>query len=53
MAGTIVGIDLVEAMTTARLLGATDDAALVEYLTAIETAAVIKSLERAKPGGHS
>jgi hypothetical protein len=52
-AGVIIGLDMNEAFFTAKALGAQDEFALVEYLMAIEVAAVVKSLERSKPLGNS
>jgi hypothetical protein len=40
MAGVIVGLDLSEALVTARALGARNDPVITEYLTALEDGAL-------------
>ena len=40
MAGALVGLDLNEALTTARLFGAVDEALCAELLSAIEIGAL-------------
>lgn len=48
MTGTVTGLNLLEARGTAVALGAPDGEDLVEYLSAIETGALV-GIEKSRP----